>query len=66
MSVLHMHPALRTWRREVRDGRRRPDTFDALWAAACEETSAEELLAAELPTLARARLDEAWSLRRCA
>ena len=37
-------PALDEWRRELELGVRKPTTYDALWRAACEETSMLEML----------------------
>ena len=64
--VITLLPALRTWRREVRDGGRAADTFDLLWAAAAEEANAEEWLHDGFPTLATRALEFARLFRRAA
>ena len=51
-------PALRQWRREIRGGRH-ACTFDALWAAACEDANAREWLQYGFPTFATRALERA-------
>jgi hypothetical protein len=45
-------PALDLWRRELREGKRTPTTFDPLWRAACAEASALEFAGAGIPEIA--------------
>ena len=48
----HQFPALELWWDELRAGKRTPETFDPLWAAACEETTATEWSATGLSGVA--------------
>ena len=57
--VVPLLPALRQWRREVRDGLRTPYAFDALWIAACEEATAVEWFTNDLPGFAMRSLERA-------
>ena len=52
-------PALRHWRREIRDSLRTTYSFDALWAAACEEATAVEWFNDALPAFAMRALERA-------
>ena len=59
MTNLRLLPALRQWRREIRDGLRTPYAFDALWIAACEEATAVEWFTDDLPAFAMRALERA-------